>query len=172
MTNSTAVGGPNAILPAWSANTYYNPGQRVTDGANVEVVLTPGTSGGSKPSWATNTNGYTSTTDGGIVWVNVGAVTPVQIIPTVTPNNPTASQANGGTNITVEFPNTNQNQYYYGTLSGICWVQTLHKMYTAYGGQIHAFYTQDGSEINNSNITIQGTVYDVAYMDALTNSAN
>lgn len=170
--NSVAAGGTNAILPTWSANTAYNAGQRVTDGVNVEIVLTAGTSGSSTPTWTTNTNGYTSTKDGGVVWVNVGAVTPVQIIPTVTPNNPTATQANGGTNITVEYPNTDQNQVYYGTLSGICWVQTLHKMYTAYGGQIHAFYTTDGSEINNINITIQGTVFDVAYMDALTNSAN
>jgi len=170
--NSIAAGGTNAILPTWSANTAYTAGQHVTDGANVEVVLTAGTSGASKPSWTTNTNGYTSTTDGSVVWVNVGAVTPVLIVPTVTPNNPTATQANGGTNITVQYPNTDQNQVYYGTLSGICWVQTLHKMYTAYGGQIHAFYTTDGSEINNTNITIQGTVFDVAYMDALTNSAN
>ena len=161
--NSIAVGGTNAILPTWTANTTYNAGQRVTDGANVEVVLTAGKSGGSKPSWTTNTNGYTSTTDGSVVWVNVGAVTPVQIIPTVTPNNPT---------LVVQYPNTDQNQVYYGSLSGICWVQTLHKMYTAYGGQIHAFNTADGSERDNSNITIQGTVYDVAYMDALTNSAN
>jgi len=168
--NSTAVGGPNAILPSWSANTAYNAGQQVSDGTNVEVVLTAGTSGSSKPTWATNTNGYTSTTDGGVVWVNVGAVTPVQIIPAV--NNLTVSQPNGSNNMAVLYPNTNQNQYYYGTLSGICWVQNLHKMYTAYGGQIHAFNTADGSEINNYNITIQGTVFDVAYMDALTNSAN
>lgn len=170
--NSTVAGGSNAILPSWSASTAYAQGQRVTDGTNVEVALTAGTSGGSKPTWTTNTNGYTSTTDGSVVWVNVGAVTPVQIIPTITPNNPTASQTNGGTNLTVQYPNTNQNLVYYGTLSGICWVQNLHKMYTAYGGQIHAFNTADGSEINNTNITIQGTVYDVAYMDALTNSAN
>jgi hypothetical protein len=105
-----------------------------------------------------------------------------QIVPAVTqsPTNP----------VTVAYPNTNQNLYYYGSLTGICWVQNLHKVYTAYGGQIHAFYTgisptpvienydQDanggppGSEINNFNITVQGTVNDVAYMDALTNSAN
>ena len=95
----------------------------------------------------------------------------VQIIPTVTPS-PTQPSLLGGTNIVVQYPNTNQNQVYYGSLSGICWVQNLHKMYSAYGGQIHAFYTADGSEINNANITVQGTVYDVAYMDALTNSAN
>ena len=45
-------------------------------------------------------------------------------------------------------------------------------MYTAYGGQIHAFNTTDGSEINNYLITVQGTALDVAYMDAVTNDAN
>lgn len=73
---------------------------------------------------------------------------------------------------TVPFPNANQNPYYYGDLTGLCWVQNLHKMYTAYGGQIHAFNTADGSEINNEFITVQGTALDVAYMDAITNSAN
>jgi len=73
---------------------------------------------------------------------------------------------------TVPYPNLNQNLYYYGSLTGICWVQTFHKVYTAYGGQVHAFNTVDGSEINNVNITVQGTALDVAYMDALTNSAN
>jgi hypothetical protein len=29
-----------------------------------------------------------------------------------------------------------------------------------------------GTEINNYNVTVQGTVLDVAYMDAETNSAN
>ena len=47
-----------------------------------------------------------------------------------------------------------------------------HKVYTAYGGQIHAFNTADGSEINNTNITVQGTALDVAYMDAVTDAAN
>ena len=73
---------------------------------------------------------------------------------------------------TVPYPNTNGNTQYYGSLTGICWVQGYHKVYTAYGGQIHAFNTVDGSEINNINITIQGTALDVAYMDALTNAAN
>ena len=107
-----------------------------------------------------------------------GPIGTAQVIPNVTP----------GGSTTVPYPNTNQNQYYYGDLTGICWVQQFHKVFTAYGGQIHAFYTGGaittlgdpavgttpaaGSEINNSNITIQGTVLDVAYMDALTNSAN
>jgi hypothetical protein len=74
--------------------------------------------------------------------------------------------------VTVPYPNTNQNLYYYGDLTGLCWVQTLHKVYTAYGGQIHAFNTADGSEINNKNIIVQGTALDVAYMDAFTDAAN
>ena len=84
------------------------------------------------------------------------------IIPNVTPGGAT----------TVPYPNENNNQYYYGDLTGLCWVQSLHKVYTAYGGQIHAFQTADGTEINNYYITVQGTALDVAYMDALTNSAN
>jgi hypothetical protein len=74
--------------------------------------------------------------------------------------------------VVVPYPNTNQNQFYYGDLTGLCWVQTLHKVYTAYGGQIHAFNTADGSEINNKNIIIQGTALDVAYMDAFTDAAD
>lgn len=124
-----------------------------------------------------------------LTMVTLGSPTPTaQIIPAVTQSatNP----------VTVPYPNTNQNQYYYGSLTGLCWVQNYHKVYTAYGGQIHAFYTgavpgttpvipgsiQDangnmnggppGSELDNINLTVQGTVYDVAYMDAQSNSAN
>jgi hypothetical protein len=81
-----------------------------------------------------------------------------------------AVNQNGGA--TVPYPNTNQNQYYYGDLTGLCWVQTFHKVYTAYGGQVHAFNTVDGSEINNVNIIVQGTALDVAYLDAQTDAAN
>ncbi len=118
-----------------------------------------------------------------LTMVTLGGATPkAQIVPAVT-QSPTSP-------VPVAYPNTNQNQFYYGSLTGICWVQNFHKVYTAYGGQIHAFYTgisptpvsevngEDanggpaGAEINNFNITVQGTVNDVAYMDALTNSAN
>jgi len=124
-----------------------------------------------------------------LTMVTLGSATPAaQIIPAVTQSatNP----------VTVPHPNTNQNPYYYGSLTGLCWVQTYHKVYTAYGGQLHAFYTgavpgttpiipgsiQDangnmnggpaGLEIDNINLTVQGTVFDVAYMDAQSNSAN
>lgn len=80
---------------------------------------------------------------------------------------PAVSQGTGpSTAVTVPYPNQNDNLYYYGSLTGLCWVQNLHKVYTAYGGQIHAFHTVDGSEINNQYITVQGTALDVAFMDA------
>ncbi|MBS1814267.1 MAG: hypothetical protein JSS87_05280 [Acidobacteria bacterium] len=91
-----------------------------------------------------------------------GSNTP-SIVPAVNPNSGTA---------TVPYPNTNGDQYYYGSLTGICWIQNFHKIYTAYGGQVHIFNTKDGSEINNYNVTVQGTALDVAYPDAATNAAN
>jgi hypothetical protein len=93
---------------------------------------------------------------------DLGALT-VSIVPFVTP---------GSTTAVVQFPNTNQNQYYYGDLTGLCWVQGFNKMYTAYGGQVHIFSTVDGSEINNVNVIVQGTALDVAYMDAVTDGDN
>lgn len=84
------------------------------------------------------------------------------IVPAVTP----------GTAATVPYPNENQDQYYYGSLTGLAWVENLNKVYTAYGGQVHAFNTADGSEINNTNITVQGTANDVAYIDASTNQSD
>jgi hypothetical protein len=117
-----------------------------------------------------------------LTMVNLAGSTPVaQLVPAVV-------QTSSGSGTTVPFPNTNQNLYYYGDLTGLCWVQNYHKVFTAYGGQVHAFYTGGpitdgndpargttpaaGSELNNFNFTVQGTVLDVAYMDALTNSAN
>lgn len=93
---------------------------------------------------------------------DLGALT-VSIVPFVTPGSATA---------VVQFPNTNQNQYYYGDLTGLCWVQGFNKMYTAYGGQVHIFSTVDGSEISNVNVIVQGTALDVAYMDAVTDADN
>ncbi len=92
---------------------------------------------------------------------DLGAQT-ARIIPDVTPGGKTQ----------VPYPNENNNAYYYGDLTGLCWVQNLHKIYTAYGGQVHAFNTADGSEIDNFLITVQGTALDVAYIDAITNSSN
>jgi len=94
---------------------------------------------------------------------DLGALT-VSIVPAVTQS--------ATSPVAVPYPNTNQNQYYYGDLTGLCWVQNLHKVYTAYGGQVHAFNTADGSEINNKDIIVQGLALDVAYLDAVTDADN
>lgn len=186
--NATTNPTPPTILPVWAANTAYQTGNKVCDSpsklasgvtvcdaGNVQVAVAPGNSGGTSPSFNQALNAKTS--DGGVTWINLGAVTPVQIIPMVTPNVSCPITINGITVnqkpcVGVAYPNTNLNMSYYGTLYGEAWVQNYHKIYTAYGGQIHAFGTSDGFEINNYNITIQGTVLDVAYIDAETNSAN
>ena len=92
----------------------------------------------------------------------------VQIVPNVTPGSPTA---------VVPHPNQNNDQYYYGSLTGLCWVQNFNKVYTAYGGQVHIFSTVlsttgNAAELDNEYVTVQGTALDVAYMDALTDDAN
>lgn len=72
----------------------------------------------------------------------------------------------------------------YGDLTGLCAILQWHKMYTAYGGQIHIYATTNvgittgtvgytaGSELYNGNVTVQGTAFDVAYMDAITNASD
>ncbi len=110
---------------------------------------------------------------------------PATIIPAVVQSNVSSVAP-----VVVPYVNTDQNQYYYGSATGLCWVQNYYKVFTGYGGQIHAFYTglnpspivetqeidanggAPGSEINNINMTVQGTVFDVAYMDALTDAAD
>jgi hypothetical protein len=86
---------------------------------------------------------------------------------------PAVNQAGTGvTAVTVPYPNQNDDQYYYGSLTGLCWVQNYNKVYTAYGGQVHVFQTVDGSEIDNQFVIVQGTALDVAYLDALTDDAD
>jgi len=61
---------------------------------------------------------------------------------------------------------------YIGDATGIAAVTGLHKIYTAEGGQVYIYSTVDGSSINNQYVTVTGTAYDVAYMDAITDADN
>jgi hypothetical protein len=61
---------------------------------------------------------------------------------------------------------------YIGDATGIAAITGLSKVYTAEGGQVYIHSTVDGSYIDNSNVTMTGTVYDVAYMDAISDSDN
>lgn len=61
---------------------------------------------------------------------------------------------------------------YIGDLTGIAAVTGLHKIYVAQGGQVYIYHTQDGTSIDNQYVTVTGTAYDVAYMDATTDGDN
>jgi hypothetical protein len=61
---------------------------------------------------------------------------------------------------------------YKGDGTGIAAVTGLHKVYTAEGGQVYIYSTVDGSSLDNSQVTVTGTAYDVAYMDAASDSDN
>jgi uncharacterized membrane protein len=73
--------------------------------------------------------------------------------------------------------NTSTNQVvmiepYLGDATGIAAVTGLHKIYTAEGGQVYIYSTVDGSALNNEFVTVTGTAWDVAYMDAVTDANN
>ena len=61
---------------------------------------------------------------------------------------------------------------YKGDATGIAAVTGLNKVYTAEGGQVHIYSTADGTERDNSNVTVTGTAIDVAYMDATSDANN
>lgn len=61
---------------------------------------------------------------------------------------------------------------YIGDTTGIAAVTGLHKIYSAQGGQVYINSTKDGSAIDNQYVTVTGTAYDVAYMDAVTDANN
>jgi hypothetical protein len=61
---------------------------------------------------------------------------------------------------------------YIGDATGIAAVLGLHKLYAAEGGQVYIYSTVDGSSINNEFVTVTGTAYDVAYIDAITDADN
>ncbi|MGD1106732.1 MAG: hypothetical protein ABR865_06775 [Terracidiphilus sp.] len=61
---------------------------------------------------------------------------------------------------------------YIGNATGIAAVTGLHKLYAAEGGQVYIYSTIDGSAIDNQFVTVTGTAYDVAYMDAITDTDN
>ncbi len=57
---------------------------------------------------------------------------------------------------------------YKGDLTGVTAVLNFHKIYVAEGGQVHIYNTPDGSERDNTNVTVTGTASDVAYIDSAT----
>jgi len=96
--NTTAAGAYQVTMIAtdsayttavWQASTAYSTGQLILDpNGNTEKIVTPGTSGGSQPSWNTHVGGTTG--DNGMVWQNIGKhaslayTVPVTILETAT----------------------------------------------------------------------------------------
>ena len=61
---------------------------------------------------------------------------------------------------------------YLGAATGIAAVTGLNKIYTAVGGQVYIYSTVNGSAIDNQYVTVTGTAYDVAYIDAASDGDN
>jgi hypothetical protein len=61
---------------------------------------------------------------------------------------------------------------YLGDATGIAAVTGLNKIYTAEGGQVYIYSTVDGASIDNQFVTVTGTAYDVAYIDATSDANN
>jgi hypothetical protein len=59
-----------------------------------------------------------------------------------------------------------------GDGTGIAAITGLHKVYTAEGGQVYIYNTPDGSARDNTNVTVNGTAYDVSYMDGVSDGNN
>ncbi len=61
---------------------------------------------------------------------------------------------------------------YLGDATGIANIAGLHKVYVVEGGQVYILSTKDGSSINNQYVTVRGTAWDVAFIDATTDANN
>ncbi len=179
---------PGATVALSDGNTVYIAGQQLLNDGYFSGVLSVLPNSASTPTATLNISDGTHTkmlfADDNTLWIgaqscasgerafkgqNANCLTrfdtsasTAAIVPNVTP----------GSSTRVANPNENLDPYYYGSLTGLCWVEGLHKIYTAYGGQVHAFNTADGTELDNTNITVQGTAIDVGYMDETTNVAN
>jgi hypothetical protein len=85
--------------------------------------------------------------------------------------------ANGAPDGCLTMFNTSTNtvtmiEPYLGDATGIAAVIGLNKVYTAEGGQVYIYSTADGSAIDNQYVTVTGTAWDVAYIDAASDGDN
>jgi hypothetical protein len=86
--------------------------------------------------------------------------------------NPTSAPALGCLTMFNTSNNAVMVDSYKGDLTGLTAITSLLKVYVAEGGQVHIYNTTDGTERDNSNVTVIGTAYDVAYMDAVSDGDN
>lgn len=61
---------------------------------------------------------------------------------------------------------------YKGDATGLAPITGLHKIYTAEGGQIYIYNTTDGTQRDNTFVTVSDVASDIAYMDAPSDASN
>jgi hypothetical protein len=173
---STPGGSSNALL---AGSTFYVVGQQLMAdgyfGGHLTLVnLATNTAGAAIPI-SDGQPGAVSRlilADDNTLWIGMTQCTNGERY-----NNPSKfTGATGGYGCLTMF-NTSTNtptllESYLGDLTGIAAVTGLHKIYVAQGGQVYIYSTVDGSSMDNQYVTVNGTAYDVAYMDAITDGDN
>jgi hypothetical protein len=178
MVNIPVPGGAsNALVDTASANQMYVVGQapqsingQTLFGGNLTVVNLSNNTAGTPVAISDGQPGATSRmiqADDNTLWIGMTQCTSgVRYA---------ANPAGGYGCLTMYNTSTNKVvllEPYIGDATGIAAVTGLHKIYAAEGGQVYIYSTVNGSSIDNQYVTVTGTAYDVAYMDAITDTNN
>ncbi|HVU47457.1 MAG TPA: hypothetical protein VHD85_15095 [Terracidiphilus sp.] len=170
-------GASNALIDTQTSNQMYVVGQAAQTingqtlfGGNLTVVNLSNNTAGSPVAISDGRPGATSRmieADDNTLWIAMTQCT--------TGVRYATNPASGYGCLTMYNTSTNKVvmlEPYIGDATGIAAVSGLHKIYAAEGGQVYIYNTRDGSSIDNQYVTVTGTAYDVAYMDAVTDGDN
>jgi hypothetical protein len=162
-------GSSNALV---TGSTMYVAGQQLlSDGlftGNLTVVNLSNNTAGSPTSISDGAPGEVSRmllADDNTLWIGMTKCNNGERVATGQPFGCLTMYNTSSNSVTMLEP-------YLGDATGIADVEGYHKVYVAQGGQVYIFSTKDGSSINNQYVTVTGTAYDVAFMDATTDSDN
>ena len=174
---STPGGSSNALVDVANSNQMYVVGQALQTiggqtlfGGNLTVVNLSNNTAGSAVAISDGRPGALSRmieADDNTLWIGMSQCT--------TGVRYATNPASGYGCLTMYNTSTNTVtllEPYIGDATGIAAVTNLHKIYAAEGGQVYIYSTKDGSSIDNQYVTVTGTAYDVAYMDAVTDTDN
>ena len=178
MTTIAVPGGAsNALIDTQTSNTMYVVGQKPQSingqtlfGGNLTVVNLSNNTAGTPVAISDGRPGAMSRmieADDNTLWIGMTqCTTGVRYATNAASGYGCLTMYNTSTNtVTLLEP-------YIGDATGIAAVTGLHKIYAAEGGQVYIYNTKDGSSIDNQYVTVTGTAYDVAYMDAVTDTDN
>lgn len=168
-TISVPGGASNALI---SSSTMYVAGQQLlADGLFTGNLSVINLSSNTVTSTASISDGIA----GGISRMILGDDNTLWIAMTKCTNGERYAQAQDYGCLTMYNTSTNavtMLEPYKGDATGVAAVIGLHKVYAVEGGQVYIFSTTDGSSINNQYVTVTGTAWDVAFMDAHTDANN